>query len=317
MDEENQGQLAGNIDINQNQEQTSFGSEQYRTSSQQNLEEPVIETILRDLKQIGYKLKYVLMPKMREDKGKELRNWDLWGPLLLCLLLALTLSISSSSDSDNDTIFSTIFVIIWVGAGIVTLNAKLLGGKISFFQSVCVLGYCVFPINICAIVNGFIGQQLFIIKFLLCLAAFLWSSFDMVNINIYVLIFIVIYFISFKCENCHITCKTCLENSNYEACTSCNYNFILYQIDGESGICACNLDLLDKKGENLYDIGSYQMIYSEQGCTEYSGFEKIMENISKYIFYFILLCCIGELIFGKIVPFIILKHGIGVKQSFR
>ena len=29
---------------------------------------------LRDLRMIGYKLKYVLMPKMREEKGKELRN---------------------------------------------------------------------------------------------------------------------------------------------------------------------------------------------------------------------------------------------------
>ena len=45
---------------------------------------------------IGYKLKYVLLPKFREEGGKELRNWDLWGPLLLCLLLALTLGIHST-----------------------------------------------------------------------------------------------------------------------------------------------------------------------------------------------------------------------------
>ncbi len=38
---------------------------------------------------ILFKLKYVLNPKMREEKAKELRRWDLWGPLLLCLLLAL------------------------------------------------------------------------------------------------------------------------------------------------------------------------------------------------------------------------------------
>jgi len=74
---------------------------------------------MRDLKMIGYKLKYVLLPKMREDSGKELRNCniktrykkifqvdyfttliphfgflitltgDLWGPLLLCLCLAM------------------------------------------------------------------------------------------------------------------------------------------------------------------------------------------------------------------------------------
>jgi len=31
-------------------------------------------------------------------------------------------------------------VIVWVGSLIVTLNTKLVGGNISFFQSVCVLG---------------------------------------------------------------------------------------------------------------------------------------------------------------------------------
>jgi hypothetical protein len=29
---------------------------------------------MRDLKMIGYKLKYVLLPKMQEDKGKDLRK---------------------------------------------------------------------------------------------------------------------------------------------------------------------------------------------------------------------------------------------------
>lgn len=80
---------------------------------------------------IGYKLKYVLLPKMKEDNGKELRNWDLWGPLLLCLCLAITLSFATSNQAE--TVFAIIFVVIWIGAGVVTLNAKLLGGKTSFF----------------------------------------------------------------------------------------------------------------------------------------------------------------------------------------
>ena len=29
---------------------------------------------MRDLKMIGHKLKYVLLPQMKEDQGKELRN---------------------------------------------------------------------------------------------------------------------------------------------------------------------------------------------------------------------------------------------------
>ena len=87
---------------------------------------------MRDLRMIGYKLKYVLLPRMREDKGKELRNCnytilnnlgDLWGPLILCLMLALTLSLSTNEKSGAETIFAIIFVIVWAGAFIVTLNA--------------------------------------------------------------------------------------------------------------------------------------------------------------------------------------------------
>ena len=37
--------------------------------------------------------------------------------------------------------------VVWAGAAIVTLNAQLLGGRISFFQSVCVLGYSIFPLD--------------------------------------------------------------------------------------------------------------------------------------------------------------------------
>ena len=29
---------------------------------------------MRDVRMIGYKLKYVMLPKMREENGKELRN---------------------------------------------------------------------------------------------------------------------------------------------------------------------------------------------------------------------------------------------------
>ncbi len=38
---------------------------------------------------IWFKLKYVLNPKMKAESAKELRKWDIWGPLLLCLLLAV------------------------------------------------------------------------------------------------------------------------------------------------------------------------------------------------------------------------------------
>lgn len=115
----------------------------------QTLDEPVSQTIMRDFSMIFMKLKYVLNPKAQQDNYKELRRWDLWGPLILCLLFAVTLSVRSGTETD--VIFGSIFVLIWIGAFVVTLNARLLGGNVSFFQSVCVLGYSVFPITLASI----------------------------------------------------------------------------------------------------------------------------------------------------------------------
>ena len=80
-----------------------------------------------------------------EETIKELRNWDLWGPLLLCMALSGVLSATARS-GQAPLVFAVVFVVVWGGAAVVTINAQLLGGKVSFFQSVCVLGYCVFPI---------------------------------------------------------------------------------------------------------------------------------------------------------------------------
>lgn len=35
------------------------------------------------------KLIYVIYPRFTVDKQNELKNWDLWGPLLLTLILCL------------------------------------------------------------------------------------------------------------------------------------------------------------------------------------------------------------------------------------
>jgi len=45
----------------------------------QTLDEPVAETLKRDLRAIGVKLKFVLLPYItEEERVRELRNWDLW-----------------------------------------------------------------------------------------------------------------------------------------------------------------------------------------------------------------------------------------------
>lgn len=61
------------------------------------LDEPVKETILRDLRAVGNKFIHVLYPKR---SSALLRDWDLWGPLLLCVTLALLLQ-GGAADSDD------------------------------------------------------------------------------------------------------------------------------------------------------------------------------------------------------------------------
>jgi hypothetical protein len=62
---------------------------------------------------------------------------------ILCSILNLGMS-------SNGNEFGIVFIIMWGGSFIVTINTKLLGGHISFFQCVCVLGYCIFPIVLAA-----------------------------------------------------------------------------------------------------------------------------------------------------------------------
>merc|ERR1712190_347327 len=63
------------------------------------------------------------------------------------------LSMQAESQDQAGLAFALVFIIVWVGSGVVTLNALLLRGQISFFQSVCVLGYCIFPLVIAAFLS--------------------------------------------------------------------------------------------------------------------------------------------------------------------
>ncbi|GAB1601313.1 protein YIPF6-like [Argonauta hians] len=146
------------------------------------LDEPVKDTIFRDLKAVGVKFFHVLYPK---HSSLLLREWDLWGPLIICVLMALMLQ-SSPQHLDKQISggpeFSEVFVIFWVGAVIVTINSKLLGGNISFFQSVCVLGYCVTPLAIALMICRLIllahqTTALFAVRFILIFLSFGWSTF--------------------------------------------------------------------------------------------------------------------------------------------
>ncbi|TPX47306.1 hypothetical protein SeLEV6574_g02730 [Synchytrium endobioticum] len=136
------------------------------------LDEPVSATLMRDLRAIRTKLAQVLVP--RAHSRALLRDWDLWGPLLLCLALAIRLGITAPQDQ-SAAVFTGIFVIIWFGAAVVALNSTLLGGKVSFYQSVCVLGYCIFPLVLASVVSLFVPYVVF--RFVFVGAAFTWSTY--------------------------------------------------------------------------------------------------------------------------------------------
>ncbi|KAI6093508.1 Yip1-domain-containing protein [Hypoxylon rubiginosum] len=82
-----------------------------------------------------------------------LRDWDMWGPLIFCLLLSLLLSFRAKPDQ-KDIVFSGVFAIVWIGEAVVTLQIKLLGGNISFAQSVCIIGYTLFPLVIASLMSA-------------------------------------------------------------------------------------------------------------------------------------------------------------------
>ncbi|POW01015.1 hypothetical protein PSHT_12737 [Puccinia striiformis] len=122
------------------------------------LDEPISETIMRDLTAIGSKMVLILYPAGSSSSKAVLRDWDLWGPLVACLGLAVVLSLNAPPQQSL-SVFTGVFVIVWVGSVIVTLNARLLGGRVSLFQSICVLGYCLFPLFVAALVALFGGYR--------------------------------------------------------------------------------------------------------------------------------------------------------------
>eukprot|EP00899_Mesostigma_viride_P026344 jgi/Mesvir1/6895/Mv09056-RA.1 len=111
------------------------------------LTEPVMDTFKRDVNRVISNLKQVVFQMKQADNPRAaVRDWDLWGPAFFVLFLATTLSISAGQD--NAKVFSVVFASVSVGAVVLTLNVLLLGGNINFFQSLSLLGYCVFPMDV-------------------------------------------------------------------------------------------------------------------------------------------------------------------------
>jgi len=130
----------------------SFGSDDLnkQKNNKNTLDESVYSTISRDLSMICKKLKYVINPFIsKQMKYNHIRQWDLWGPLLLNIILACTLTLNTK---EKGQITSLIFIIFWMGGVAIYLNNYFLEVKASIFQIFCLLGYCLFPLNLAAII---------------------------------------------------------------------------------------------------------------------------------------------------------------------
>ncbi|KAK9369452.1 Yip1 domain-containing protein [Lipomyces kononenkoae] len=146
------------------------------------LDEPVWETLMRDVRAVGRRVKQVLYPKVEAnvdtESGQIVREWDLWGPLIFCLFLSLALSISAPAQQTS-LVFSGVFAFVWIAEAVVTVNIKLLGGSISFFQSICILGYALFPLIPGAIFSIVVKNML--IRFPIDVVLIAWSLFASVR----------------------------------------------------------------------------------------------------------------------------------------
>ena len=145
------------------------------THNKNTLHEDLSESLKRDLNLIWTKLKYVINPLVPEkDRNDQVRQWDLWGPLIFTCLLSMTLAFRAS---EKGSTFTLIFIIFWIGSILVYLNANLLGIKISIFQIICLLGYCLFPLNIAAIILS-LGKFFEFLRLIILIACCSWSSYS-------------------------------------------------------------------------------------------------------------------------------------------
>ncbi|KAG2619053.1 protein YIP4a-like [Panicum virgatum] len=137
------------------------------------LTEPVWDTVRRDLHRVVSNLMLVVFPNpFREDPGKALRDWDLWGPFFFIVSLGLILSWSATAGKSQ--VFAVAFAVLAAGAIVLTLNVLLLGGHIIFFQSLSLLGYCLFPLDVGALICMLNDSVM--LKIVVVLVTLAWSS---------------------------------------------------------------------------------------------------------------------------------------------
>jgi len=92
-DNNNVAQSVSHNNAAQNNSANSGNKSSVTIDNTNTLDEPVSTTLKRDLIRIYTKLRYVVIPKLNRTQDEltklELKNWDLWGPLIFTLLLCM------------------------------------------------------------------------------------------------------------------------------------------------------------------------------------------------------------------------------------
>ena len=163
--------LGGNNDDygnqqNQNQDKTDFNT----------LDEEISTTLKRDLNIILEKTKVAMLPMKAGTNPDIFKDWDFWGPLIFCMLLGVILSIGIK-DQQTGLLFILVFVIVWIGGLIVSLNSQFLGVKLSLCQCICLLGYCMCAIVVSALVNSILSFLPMFINLIIAMGGFGYSSY--------------------------------------------------------------------------------------------------------------------------------------------
>lgn len=58
----------------------------------------------------------------------KLKEWDLWGPLLICFIFSLAIGLEAEDNYAYEN-FVNVFIIFWIGAMLIGINCRLLGNR--------------------------------------------------------------------------------------------------------------------------------------------------------------------------------------------
>lgn len=172
--------------------------EQRRFMGGDTLDESVSTTLMRDFRSIGWRLRQVVwhtpsqslradtasipyisqhLSSLPSESSESPLNqeWDLWGPLVFSLIISLCMSMIAPSHQAS-IVFSGVFSLIWLGEAVLTLNIKLLGGTVSFFNALSVIGYCLFLLVPAVLVSTFV--KLILVRLIVDTIFVIWAIYS-------------------------------------------------------------------------------------------------------------------------------------------